>query len=176
MKKTINIFASFIFLLLSVNFGYAIEDVNLSLHEVKNECVNCQPEEYRLGRELFKDYKFHWLSDDFVIKSKPDISLYPVDIVSIVIEKIEYPTGQSSEQFSDFFVTIVLDVSASKKLKDYTKDNADRKVALYVENTLLTIVSIKFVLENSFSFALRDSDYSKIENIFKRLSDNLSLE
>jgi hypothetical protein len=149
-----------------------MEGNNLSLYEVKNDCEDCPSEEYSIGRELFIDYKFHWLSDNFVIKKEPDLSFYPNEIINILIKKAEYPAGQTS----NYIVTIDLNDSASDRLREYTRANLNTKIALQLDDTILTIVSIKAVLEDGFSFALRNTNYEKIEDIFKTLSDNIARE
>ena len=148
---------------------YSYGNDKIAFLGVKDNCQECDMSQFKVGRDLFDNYKFFWLSEEFIIRSKPDIYFTHNDIINISIEKVNV---SSKIQPNSSVITVVLKPAASEKLRNYSEKNIGKKVALMVNSKIVTILNIHFKLENAFSFGLRKSTI-EIEEIFRNYHEKL---
>lgn len=128
--------------------------------------------DYEYGKELYPQYSYQGLSDSFLIKKSPDISISPNEIELIKIRRMPFVPAS----ISAYIVSIHFNPSAVKKIKAYTKRNVDKRIALEIDDKIFVIAKILDVLQDEAKITLRQRSLEEIERELRKISNNVVID
>jgi len=91
---------------------------------------------FEYGKNLYPEYSYCGLPDNFLIKKTPDLSIAPKHIKSVEIRKMSH----SRTRMPAFLVDIHFDSSAATEINAYTKQHMNEEIALEIDNKIFVIV------------------------------------
>ena len=160
----------FIFLIPSINIAGGREDF-IKIKEVRDSDNGKVPENYHYGKHLYPNYRIEGLSDGFIIKNNADIVLSSKDILSIAISKM-----YKNREIDAYWVKIFFSPQGSEKMKKYTSERIDQKIALEISNTIFSIGTLIEPIENVVAMPITNMRLSEIKTILEPVSNNILIE
>lgn len=160
---------------LIIGFGFDIHSEE-PVHSLNFKQVLLNPSSQRIGEYdygvvSYPNHRREGLPDDFLIKKHPDISFKASDIKSIRIGKA---VTASNETF--YNITIVLNKSAGENLYKFTKLNENKRVALEIDNEIISIPTIISPISDTMTIGGSDKSVNEIKAIFSKISKNISVD
>ncbi len=180
-KKMVNKFSHVnrIVLILPLFFLFCFSNVGrieeathyLNLKQVidTNDSINSN---YEYGKKLYPQYSYEGLSDSFLIKKYPDISIGPNEIESVRIKRMPF----APPSMSAYIVVIHFDPSAAKKIRAYTKKNLNKRIALEIDGRIFAIVKVLDVEEYELNITLSKRNLKEIEKELLKKSKNVVID
>jgi phosphohistidine swiveling domain-containing protein len=167
------IYLSLGLLIIGISFDLHSEE---SFHTLNFKQVLLNPSsprigEYDYGVVLYPNYRRQGLPDDFLIKKQPDISFKSSDIKSVKIAKT---VADPNAKF--YNITIVLTESAGQDLYRYTKLNENNRVAIEIDNEIISIPTIISPISDTMTIGGSDKSVDEIKAIFSKISKNISVD
>lgn len=124
---------------------------------------------YEYGKRLFPQYTDAELSENFLVKKIPDLSLCRDDIRLIEVEREPFTQPHLTP---GYVVSIHLQSVAASKISEYTKRNIDKQIALEIDGrsfavpTILEQVKVKMRL-------FVGADLEEIKRELGKISNNI---
>ena len=119
----------------------------------------------------YPNFRRQGLPDGFLIKKHPDISFKSSEIKSVKI-------GQTMKNTSSrlYNITIVLTDSASQELYKYTKLNENNRVAIEIDNEIISVPTIISPISDTMTIGGSDKSVDEITAIFSKISNYISVD
>ena len=142
----------------------------LTIKEVidTNDKINIDSN-YEHGKEHYPRYSYAGLSDNFLIKKVPDITLCAGDIRSIEIKRQPF----SQPHIPNYVISIHLESAAATKISDYTKRNLDKRIAIEIDGTIFAIPKILEEIREELDLTLGGWSLKEIERELRKISNNI---
>jgi preprotein translocase subunit SecD len=125
--------------------------------------------DYEYGQSLYPRYEDAGLSENFLIKKIPDVSLCQVDIKSIEVE--EQPFSQPHLRV--YFVSIYLNTLAANKVSGYTRSNMGKHIALEIDGRIFAVPKILEEVKTKIKLTAGWNGLEEIKRELGKISDNI---
>jgi hypothetical protein len=124
---------------------------------------------YELGKRIYPGYASEEVSESFLIKKVPDISLCKEDVKLIEIETEPFTQPHLAP---GYIVTIHLQAAAANRISNYTKRNLDKRVAIEIDGTIFAIPKILEQVKTKMRL-FAGSDLEDIKRVLGKISDKI---
>ena len=124
--------------------------------------------EYESGKRLYLRYSSAGLSENFVVKKTPDMSLCPEDIKLVEIER--QPFAQT--HLTTYIVSIRLHGAVGSKISNYTERNLGKRIAIEIDGRILAIPKILDVVHEEMRL-MSGWNLEEIQREFGKVSNSI---
>jgi len=124
---------------------------------------------YEYGRNLYPQYSYHGLPDNFLIKKDPDISISPKDIELVEIKRMPF----SPPNMQVYTIAIHFHPIAANKIKAYTEQNLSNRIALEIDGKIFVIVKVLDITKDEVNITLGKISLDEIEKEVRKICDNV---
>jgi hypothetical protein len=125
--------------------------------------------DYEYGRYRYPNYEVEGLSELFLIKRMADVILHTSDIKSVEIRNM-YNNNTNA-----FWVKVIFTSIGANKMKVYTRNRIDDRIALEIADTLLVVATVLSPIENALSMPIVGVHVTAIIESFGRVTGELAV-
>ena len=171
-KKSVLFCKSILLILLISNIVYGQTDACVNFREIVDNGDNIADsyrDDFDYGNKLFPNYYNQMLSETYLIKKKPDISIFKKDIVIIEIIK----GSSDSKDLECYEVVINLSPTASSMFENYTTKMIKKKLAIEINGQILFTPVIVSKVTSEFIVTTCKIPIAEISKSLKQVCDNI---
>jgi preprotein translocase subunit SecD len=127
---------------------------------------------YEYGKERYPLYAYHGLQENFLIKRSAVVSIDPSKIDLIEIEKAPF----SPSERKVYTVSIHLKPDGAKKIRAYTKENLNERVAFEIDGKIFIIAKILSLIEDEINLVLSKKSIQEITAELQKVCNNVIIK
>lgn len=144
----------------------------LILKRVETNLSSFSETAYVKGKELYPEYSYHGLPENFLIKKTPDVTIDPKGIRMVEIRKMRFaPVNMPA-----YTIIFHFNTSTAIKIRNYTKENLNTHVALEVDGKIFVIAKILDVVENKLNISVAKKDINEIKCTVRKISRKIIID
>ena len=123
---------------------------------------------YEYGKNLYPEYSYCGLPDNFLIKKTPDLTIAPEHIKLVEISKMHSLTRMPA-----FTVVIHFDSPTASQINAYTKQHMNEEIALEIDNKIFVIAKNLGSSGKEVQIALVKENIEALEEDLKKICSNV---
>lgn len=127
--------------------------------------------DYVKGKELYPEYAYIGLPENFLIKKEPDIIIYPKEIRLVEIKKMIFV----SATMEVYTITFHFDDSIKAKIQEYTEEHLDELIALEINSEIFCIAKIIDIIEGELTVSIGNKSFDEVNFYVKKIARNIRM-
>ena len=127
---------------------------------------------YMYGKDIYPRYKFQGLSENFLIRIEPNISIPSSKIESVKVIKID----NKQIKYNQYMIIIKFSYDISEKIFKYTNENINQKIAIEINGNIFNIFTIFTPVREEMRIGIVNQSLDDIIQILSNICDEICIK